>query len=95
MDEDFREVTAFDVVNDLFADFCAIEFYENPNLPTVLNPYNPYSFSIEYKDKVWYCDAKFTCMEDKDQYVHIHKEFPNDQVFALLEIYDNREAPEN
>lgn len=92
MDEDFREVTAFDVVCDFFKDDCALELYENKELPTVCNPFNPFSFSIHYEDKVWYCEARYTCLENKEQFVQINRAYTNEMVGMLMVYEENGEA---
>lgn len=87
MDDTYRLPTAFDIVYDTFKDESVIEFYENDELPTVVDPWNPFSLSIEYNDKVWHCEARFWCKNPDEGFVQIVKEYTNEVVLAIQDIY--------
>lgn len=94
MDPEWREPTAFEIVLDTFCDECEVEFVENNSLPVVIDPRNPFDFNITYRDKVWYCTAKFQCKEDPDQFVNIARAYTNETIFAMRDLMDLYEGLE-
>lgn len=80
-------MTAFEIVADTFLDECQIEIVENHTLPLVVDERNPYSFQVEFKAGIWYCEARFQCREDPDGYVKIHRAYSSEMVAAFSTFY--------
>ena len=88
-------MTAFEIVADTFIDECQIEIVENPSLPKVVDERNPFHFQVDYRDKIWHCEAHYQCKENPDQYVTIVREYTNETVAAISVFYDGEDESDD
>ena len=81
-------MTAFEVCVSQFLDECEIEIVENQKLPLVVDQRNPYYMAVEFRSGLWWCEAKFQCRENPDEFVHIRRCFSPELIANLSMFYD-------